>query len=114
MREKTILTDFCTQTKNKELKMANEGYHEPIEQLRAETCDMHRAIVSLMEENEDLERETPGKTAAVHFLRFELTPEMVAAVKQGATVRAGIDHPACHEKTELPQAVRVSLAADLN
>ncbi len=64
--------------------------------------------------NEDLDRETPDKTAAVHFLRFELTPEMVAAVKQGATVRAGIDHPACHEKTELPQAVRVSLAADLN
>jgi ferritin-like protein len=32
--------------------MANEGYHEPIEELRAETRDMHRAIVSLMEELE--------------------------------------------------------------
>ena len=32
--------------------MANEGYHEPIEELSAETCDMHRAIVSLMEELE--------------------------------------------------------------
>lgn len=64
--------------------------------------------------NEDLDRETPDKTAAVHFLRFELTPEMVAAVRQGATVRAGIAHPACHEKTELPQTVRDSLAADLN
>ena len=32
--------------------MANEGYHEPIEQLRTETRDMHRAIVSLMEELE--------------------------------------------------------------
>jgi ferritin-like protein len=32
--------------------MANEGFHEPIDQLRPETMDMHRAIVSLMEELE--------------------------------------------------------------
>lgn len=32
--------------------MANEGYHEPIEKLSAQTMDMHRAIVSLMEELE--------------------------------------------------------------
>jgi hypothetical protein len=63
--------------------------------------------------NEDLDRETEDKTASVHFLRFELTPEMVAAVKQGAIVRAGIDHPAYRETTELPQAVRDALAADL-
>ena len=32
--------------------MANEGYHEAITDLSAETKDMHRAIVSLMEELE--------------------------------------------------------------
>ena len=32
--------------------MANEGYHEPVEELSDETRDMHRAIVSLMEELE--------------------------------------------------------------
>jgi len=32
--------------------MANEGYHEPIDELSEETRDMHRAIVSLMEELE--------------------------------------------------------------
>ncbi|WP_332675510.1 encapsulin-associated ferritin-like protein [Aromatoleum sp.] len=32
--------------------MANEGYHEPVEELTAETRDMHRAIQSLMEELE--------------------------------------------------------------
>ena len=32
--------------------MANEGYHEPVEELSAETRDMHRAIISLMEELE--------------------------------------------------------------
>lgn len=32
--------------------MANEGYHEPADALSAETRDMHRAIISLMEELE--------------------------------------------------------------
>ncbi len=32
--------------------MANEGYHEAIEELSDETRDMHRAITSLMEELE--------------------------------------------------------------
>jgi len=32
--------------------MSNEGYHEPIEELSDKTRDMHRAIVSLMEELE--------------------------------------------------------------
>ena len=32
--------------------MSNVGYHEPVEELSAETRDMHRAIVSLMEELE--------------------------------------------------------------
>ena len=32
--------------------MANEGYHEPVEELSEETRDMHRAIISLMEELE--------------------------------------------------------------
>ena len=41
--------------------------------------------------NEDLERATEDKTSAVHFLRFELTPEMVVAAKRGVGVRAGID-----------------------
>ncbi len=35
--------------------MANEGYHEPVEELSAETRDMHRAIVSLMEDLEALD-----------------------------------------------------------
>lgn len=32
--------------------MASEGYHEPIDKLSVETMDMHRAVVSLMEELE--------------------------------------------------------------
>jgi hypothetical protein len=63
--------------------------------------------------NEDLDRETEDKTAAVHFLRFELTPEMVAAIKRGAKVHAGIDHPAYREEVVMPARVRDSLAGDL-
>jgi ferritin-like protein len=32
--------------------MANEGYHEPVDELSDDTRDMHRAIISLMEELE--------------------------------------------------------------
>lgn len=63
--------------------------------------------------NEDLSRETEDKTSAVHFLRFELTPAMVAAVKQGAAIRAGIEHAAYRAEVTLPQVVRDSLAGDL-
>jgi ferritin-like protein len=42
----------ATTTAALETTMANEGYHEPIDELSDETRDMHRAIVSLMEELE--------------------------------------------------------------
>jgi hypothetical protein len=63
--------------------------------------------------NEDLDRATAEKTSSVHFLRFELTPEMCRAVKGGAPVRVGIDHPHYRAETTLPPATRDSLAADL-
>ena len=43
--------------------------------------------------DEDLDRSTDDKTSAVHFLRFELTKEMVAALENGAAFRIGVDHP---------------------
>lgn len=64
--------------------------------------------------NEDLDRQTDEKTASVHFMRFELTPEMAAAVKRGASIAAGIDHPAYRAETRLPAVVRDSLAADID
>ena len=64
--------------------------------------------------NEDLERSTQDKTASVHFMRFELTPAMVAAVKRGADLAAGVSHRAYQATfSPLPRAVRDSLAADL-
>jgi hypothetical protein len=64
--------------------------------------------------DEDLERENDQKTSSVHFLRFELTPAMVAAAKGGAAVAIGIDHDAYRHAIEpLPQAARDALVRDL-
>jgi len=65
--------------------------------------------------DEDLERENESKTSAVHFLRFELTTPMVAALKSGAALAAGIDHPAyLHTVAQVPVTLRELLLADLN
>lgn len=65
--------------------------------------------------DEDLERENEEKTSSVHFLRFELTPAMVATVKAGAAVSVGVDHRHYRCAVEpLPAAVRDSLSGDLS
>lgn len=64
--------------------------------------------------DEDLERDNGLKTSSVHFLRYELTPVMIAAVHSGASIDAGIDHSAyAVDAMELPTVVRDSLANDL-
>jgi hypothetical protein len=63
--------------------------------------------------NEDLDRTTASKTSAVHFLRFELTPERIAAAKDGAPIRVGIDHPSYRAEVTVSDATRESLVADL-
>jgi len=64
--------------------------------------------------DEDLERENAEKTSAVHFLRFELTAAMIASLRAGAALAAGIDHEHYrHEVPAVPEAVRRALSADL-
>lgn len=63
--------------------------------------------------DEDLERETAEKTSSVHFLRFELNSGMVSALKQGAAIAMGIDHPAYRASVDIAPAVRESLVRDL-
>ncbi len=65
--------------------------------------------------NEDLERETEEKTSAVHFLRFELTPDMIARLKAGADLSMGVDHPEYQvEVNPVPENIKQSLLADLD
>lgn len=63
--------------------------------------------------NEDLDRQTEDKTSAVHFLRFELTPEMAASAKAGAAIRMGVDHPNYQAETTLGADAREMLVGDL-
>jgi len=65
--------------------------------------------------DEDLERETTEKTSAVHFLRFELTPAMISALKGAAELAAGVDHDHYrHSVDPVPAPVRAALLLDLN
>ena len=65
--------------------------------------------------NEDLERETEEKTSSVHFMRFELTPDMIKAVKSGAAIAAGIDHEKYSVSVNaVSEGMRNSLAEDLD
>ncbi len=63
--------------------------------------------------DEDLDRENDEKTSAVHFLRFELDEAMAQALKKGAGLTIGVDHPRYTVKLEAPPAVRDALALDL-
>ena len=64
--------------------------------------------------DEDLERSTEEKTAAVHFLRFELTPDMVASLRQDAGLGVGVDHKNYKaEVTAVASNTRAALLRDL-
>lgn len=65
--------------------------------------------------DEDMDRDTADKTASVHFLRFELTPEMVKDLKGGASLGAGIDHENYdYTVAPVPPEIRESLLQDLD
>ena len=65
--------------------------------------------------DEDLPRETEEKTSSVHFMRFELSQEMIRALKEGAALSVGIDHPKYQHTIEsLSGSIRDSLIADLD
>ena len=63
--------------------------------------------------DEDLDRQNETKTASVHFLRFELEPSMVRALKGGASLAMGVDHPAYSATATVDAATRESLVNDL-
>jgi hypothetical protein len=77
--------------------------------VQVEGCARVHAIA-----DEDLERENAEKTSAVHFVRFELTTTMIAALKHGVALAIGVDHPAYTVTlSPVPDATRSALVADL-
>lgn len=63
--------------------------------------------------NEDLQRDDGSRTSMVHFFRFEFTPLMVSALKNGAKLYAGIEHEKYRiDGIEVAPAIRDSLTSD--
>lgn len=64
--------------------------------------------------DEDLERETEEKTSSVHFLRFQLSPEMISSLREGAPLSAGIAHESLDVEVDpVADNIRAALLADL-
>ena len=63
--------------------------------------------------DEDLDRENDEKTSAVHFVRFEFTPSMRAAIQAGASVKLGCDHTHYPAHVTINAETLASLAGDL-
>jgi len=77
--------------------------------VRIDGCEPVYAIA-----DEDMERATGEKTSAVHFMRFELADDMVAALKAGASLGMGIAHANySHELEPVAAPIREALLADL-
>ena len=76
--------------------------------VEASGCSRVKAIA-----DEDLVRENAEKTSAVHWLRFELPAAMQVAIRAGAPVTVGVDHPAYRHCTQLSAAAAEALARDL-
>jgi hypothetical protein len=63
--------------------------------------------------DEDLERENEEKTAAVHFVRFELPRATRESLRRGTRLTIGVDHPVYRAAVEVPSEQRASLLEDL-
>ena len=63
--------------------------------------------------DEDLERENEDKTAAVHFVRFEVPAAQRERLKQGARLTVGVDHPEYRISVEPSPEQRQALIGDL-
>jgi hypothetical protein len=64
--------------------------------------------------DEDLSRDDEHKTSAVHFLRFELDPDMINAAKQGKPIYAGVEHEKYSHTIKLAENTRTSLVSDFD
>jgi len=69
---------------------------------------------ALAHADEDLPRSNETKTAAVHFLRFELDAAARARLKAGAPLKIGVDHSRYAHEVDVPADVAKTLAADLD
>lgn len=103
----TMLIEYDDENERRVALTKLKGIEDKI-WVQVEGCAKSFAIA-----DEDLERENETKTSSVHFLRFELTEEMAAALKYGVTLSMGIDHGNYTAETQLSKETRAALVADL-
>jgi hypothetical protein len=73
----------------------------------------HPAVYAIADE--DMDRSNDTKTAAVHFLRFELTPEMIKDLRSlDNAFTVGVDHPAYNEYTRVNTLTKEMLVKDFD
>jgi len=104
----TMLIEFPDAAERRRMLGVLKGIERRV-WVEVQGCERVSAIA-----DEDLERETEEKTAAVHFLRFELSAAMRERLRRGAGVSVGVDHPQYRASSEVQPEVRMALAADLN
>jgi len=64
--------------------------------------------------DEDLERTNDIKTSSVHFMRFELSKDMIDALKSGNQLSMGVEHSVYSYSVKLNDESRNSLVNDLD
>ena len=64
--------------------------------------------------DEDMDRANDTKTSSVHFMRFELNNDMIAALKQGAKLQMGVEHSVYTYQNDIEGETRASLLNDLD
>ncbi|MBL38862.1 MAG: hypothetical protein CMP07_10690 [Xanthomonadales bacterium] len=103
----TVMIEYSDEAERRRRLAELKGIENTLH-IQVEGFDPVYAIV-----NEDMERSNDDKTSAVHFARFEFTPEMIEAMKSGAKITAGVRHDAYPEgPVEITGEVRDNLVAD--
>jgi Protein of unknown function (DUF3501) len=103
----TLMIEYADPVERREKLQELIGLEDRV-WIQVESCERVWAIA-----DEDLERQNEQKTSAVHFLRFELSEGMAQALKKGASLAMGIDHPRYSATMQTRPSVRDSLAGDL-
>jgi hypothetical protein len=105
----TFMVEFSEVTERKAMLKKLIGIEDCV-WMQVDEFDPIRPIA-----DQDLERDTEDKTSAVHFLEFRLPPEQIQALKDGASLAAGIDHENYRvDVRPVPDNVRASLLNDLD
>lgn len=103
---------FMIEYEDAEIRSAQLAKMIGIEDLVWVQVEGHDKVWSIA--NEDLERSNDEKTSSVHFMRFELSADMVAALKSGSALSMGVEHSVYSYNLQLPAETRASLINDLD